>query len=182
MCFVPRAVYVETVERGLEAAYPDASAIRQALPSAAIHPPTRHRQAAALLEGKRGVGSGEREALHLFFRVRADAIVTDDAAFVATLMDVEDMPGSVREAGRVLEPGGHLGFCVTHPFMDAGRFASREADAAFVVSGSYLGPRRPFEGTEKRAGLDGPRSDRAGETGARSGTHKTGNVCRLTGN
>jgi hypothetical protein len=24
MCFVPRAVYVETVERGLEAAYPDA--------------------------------------------------------------------------------------------------------------------------------------------------------------
>jgi hypothetical protein len=38
--------------------------------------------------------------------------------------------------------------------MDAGRFASREADAAFVVSGSYLGPRRPFEGTEERAGLE----------------------------
>jgi hypothetical protein len=69
-------------------------------------------------------------------------------------MDLEDMPGSVREAGRVLKPGGHLGFCVTHPFMDAARFASREADAAFVVSGSYLGPRRPFEGREKRAGLD----------------------------
>jgi hypothetical protein len=50
-----------------------------------IHPPARHRQAAALLGGKRGLGSGEREALHLFFRVRADVIVTDDAAFVATL-------------------------------------------------------------------------------------------------
>jgi ubiquinone/menaquinone biosynthesis C-methylase UbiE len=71
-----------------------------------------------------------------------------------SLMDVEDMPGSVREAGRVLEPGGHLGFYVTHPFMDAGQFASREPDAAFVVSGSYLGARRPYEGTFARAGLE----------------------------
>ena len=30
-CLVPRAVYVETVERGLEAAYPDAAAISVAL-------------------------------------------------------------------------------------------------------------------------------------------------------
>ena len=94
-----------------------------------------------------------------YVRADASALPFRDAAFdlvVAynSLMDVDDMPGSVREAGRVLEPGGHLGFCVTHPFMEAGRFASREADAAFVVSGSYLGPRRPFEGTEERAGLE----------------------------
>jgi SAM-dependent methyltransferase len=63
-----------------------------------------------------------------------------------SLMDVEDMAGSVREAGRVLAPGGRLCFCVTHPFTDAGRFASRDPDASFVVTGSYLGPRRPFEG------------------------------------
>jgi ubiquinone/menaquinone biosynthesis C-methylase UbiE len=93
--------------------------------------------------------------------VHADAAALPfrDAAFdlvVAynSLMDVEDMPGSVREAGRVLELGGHLGFCVTHPFMDAGRFASREADAAFVVSGPYLGPRRPYEETLAQAGLE----------------------------
>jgi hypothetical protein len=84
-CLVPRAVYVETVERGLEAAYPDAAAISQALPSTAIRPPARHRRAAALLRSKRGLGPGERGALHLFFQVRADAIVTDDAAFVALL-------------------------------------------------------------------------------------------------
>jgi SAM-dependent methyltransferase len=93
--------------------------------------------------------------------VRADAAVLPfaDAAFslvVAynSLMDVEDMPGSVREAARVLEPGGHLCFCVTHPFMDAGQFASREPDAPFVVGGSYLGPRRPYQGTFARGGLE----------------------------
>src|SRR5262245_16344647 len=94
-----------------------------------------------------------------YVRADAAALPFGDGAFdlvVAynSLMDVDDMPGSVREAGRVLEPGGHLGFCVTHPFMDAGRFASREADAAFVVSGSYLGPPRPYQGTFARAGLE----------------------------
>lgn len=84
-CIVPRAVYVETVERGLEAAYPDAQAIRQVLPSAAIRPPARHPRAVALLKRKRGLGPGEQGALHLFFRARAEAIVTDDAAFVAML-------------------------------------------------------------------------------------------------
>jgi SAM-dependent methyltransferase len=92
--------------------------------------------------------------------VRADgaALPFGDAAFdlvVAynSLMDVEDMPGSVREAGRVLAPGGRFCFCVTHPFMDAGQFAKREPDALFVVAGSYLGPRRPYAGTFSRAGL-----------------------------
>jgi SAM-dependent methyltransferase len=93
--------------------------------------------------------------------VRADAAAlpfrdTEFDLVVAynSLMDVEDMPGSVREAGRVLEPGGRFCFCLTHPFMDVGRFASRDPDAAFVVTGSYLGPRRPFEGTFARAGLE----------------------------
>ena len=96
----------------------------------------------------RGWGAG-RNVRRGFFEVEEVRLGPQAPAW-----DVDDMPGSVREAGRVLEPGGHLGFCVTHPFMDAGRFASREADAAFVVSGSYLGPRRPFEGTEERAGLE----------------------------
>jgi hypothetical protein len=83
-CLVPRAVYVET-ERGLEAAYPDAEAIRLVLPPATVRRAARHPRAAALLQGKRGLGRGEQEALHLFFAARADAIVTDDAAFVAML-------------------------------------------------------------------------------------------------
>ncbi|MGH7340467.1 MAG: hypothetical protein ACREKH_08260 [Candidatus Rokuibacteriota bacterium] len=84
-CLVPRAVYVETVERGLETAYPDAQTIRLALPSATDRRTARHPRAAALLQDKRGLGRGEQEALHLFFAARGDAIVTDDAAFVAML-------------------------------------------------------------------------------------------------
>lgn len=70
-----------------------------------------------------------------------------------SLMDVDDMPGAVRESARVLEPGGRLTICVTHPFMDAGRFQSKDPDAPFVVEGSYLGTRR-FEGTFERDGLE----------------------------
>jgi SAM-dependent methyltransferase len=46
-----------------------------------------------------------------------------------SLMDVDDMPGVVREAGRVLEPGGRFCICVTHPFFDAGEWESPEPDA-----------------------------------------------------
>ena len=69
-----------------------------------------------------------------------------------SLMDIEDMEAAVREAGRVLETGGRLCVCVTHPINDAGAFASREPDAAFVIDGSYL-DKRPFEGTFERDGL-----------------------------
>jgi SAM-dependent methyltransferase len=94
-----------------------------------------------------------------YVRADAAALPFEDTAFdlvVAynSLMDVDDMPRSVREAARVLEPGGRLCFCVTHPFMDAGQFVNRELDAPFVVAGSYLGPRRPYDGTFSRAGLE----------------------------
>jgi SAM-dependent methyltransferase len=70
-----------------------------------------------------------------------------------SLMDVQDMPGAVREAARVLEPEGRLCLCVTHPLSDAGRFEGRAPQAAFVVTGSYFGRRR-FEGTFARDGLE----------------------------
>ena len=69
-----------------------------------------------------------------------------------SLMDVDDMPRAVREAARVLEPAGRLCVSVTHPFKDAGYFASRDSDAHFIVEGSYMGKRR-FEGTFERDGL-----------------------------
>jgi SAM-dependent methyltransferase len=83
----------------------------------------------------------------------AAALPFQDGAFdlvVAynSLMDVDDMPGAVREAARVLEPDGRLCACVVHPVSDAGRFESSDADARFAIKGSYLGKRRieePFE-------------------------------------
>ena len=69
-----------------------------------------------------------------------------------SLMDVADMPTTVREAARVLEPGGRLCVCVTHPVSDAGRFAGPDEGAAFEITGSYFG-RRKFEETFERDGL-----------------------------
>lgn len=49
--------------------------------------------------------------------------VRDSYALVVaynSLMDVDDMPRAVKEAARVLEPGGTLVICVTHPMPDAG--------------------------------------------------------------
>jgi SAM-dependent methyltransferase len=76
----------------------------------------------------------------------------DLAVAYNSLMDIDDMPGAVCEVARVLEPGGRFCVCVTHPLADAGRFESREPDAAFVLSGSYFGRRR-FEETFARDGL-----------------------------
>jgi SAM-dependent methyltransferase len=69
-----------------------------------------------------------------------------------SLMDMDDMPGAVREAARVLEPGGRFCVCITHPFQDAGRFERREPNAPFVVSERYFGTRR-FDETFERDGL-----------------------------
>jgi SAM-dependent methyltransferase len=69
-----------------------------------------------------------------------------------SLMDVADMPAAVREASRVLTPGGRLCACVTHPTADAGKFQSKEPDAPFVIPGAYLGRHR-FEDTFERDGL-----------------------------
>ena len=90
-CLVPRAVYAETVERGIRAAYPDALAIREVLQPEAVRPMVHHPRATLLLRQKRNLGRGEEEALHLFFRARAHAIISDDAAFV-TVLDQAGVP------------------------------------------------------------------------------------------
>jgi SAM-dependent methyltransferase len=77
----------------------------------------------------------------------------DLVVFYNSLMDFDDMEGGVREAARVLRPGGTLCACVTHPMADAGQFASHEPDSQFVIEGSYLGERRWFELDVERDGL-----------------------------
>lgn len=92
-----------------------------------------------------------------YLRADAAALPLRDGAFdlvVAynSLMDIERMDAAVREAARVLRPGGWLCASVTHPLNDAGEFDGDGDDAAFVISGSYLG-RRPFRGVFERDGL-----------------------------
>ncbi len=66
-----------------------------------------------------------------------------------SLMDVSDLAGSVREAARVMRSGGHFCISVTHPVNDAGAFSSADADAPFVIDGSYLKSRRFFDRVER---------------------------------
>ncbi|WP_315781986.1 MULTISPECIES: class I SAM-dependent methyltransferase [unclassified Bradyrhizobium] len=67
----------------------------------------------------------------------ADACADLAIAFMS-LQDVDAMPAAVREAARVLQPGGRLCMAIVHPLNSAGRFAGLAADAPFVIQGSYL--------------------------------------------
>jgi SAM-dependent methyltransferase len=87
----------------------------------------------------------------------AAALPFPDASFdlvVAynSLMDVDDLGAAVAEAARVLTAQGRLCACVTHPFGDVGRFAGREPDAPYLISGAYHGSRR-FEARVEHDGL-----------------------------
>ncbi len=76
----------------------------------------------------------------------AAALPFEDGAFdlvtvFMALQDVDDLAGTVGEAGRVLERAGALVFCIPHPLMTAGVFAERRVDAPFLVD-DYLQVRR----------------------------------------
>jgi SAM-dependent methyltransferase len=86
----------------------------------------------------------------------AEALPFDEHAFdlvVAynSLMDVVDMPAAVREAARVLVPGGRLCACITHPMQTAATWDD-EDDAPLVISEAYLDGRR-MEVAVERDGL-----------------------------
>lgn len=56
------------------------------------------------------------------------------------LHDFDEMPRAVAEIARVLEPAGRLCLAIPHPLNSAGSFVGNDADASFVISGSYLAP------------------------------------------
>lgn len=73
----------------------------------------------------------------------AAALPLDDGAAdlvvsFMSLMNTDDLGGAVREASRVLAPGGRYCVATVHPLNSAGGFVSREPNAAFVIEGSYF--------------------------------------------
>jgi ubiquinone/menaquinone biosynthesis C-methylase UbiE len=87
----------------------------------------------------------------------ADLPFADESIPIVTallsLHDMDDMAGAVREAGRVLAPGGRLCIAVVHPINSAGRFERKAEDAAFVMTEPYMDVRR-YTDTAARGGLD----------------------------
>jgi SAM-dependent methyltransferase len=61
-----------------------------------------------------------------------------------TLMDVDDLPGAVREAARVLEPGGRLMLAIVHPVTNVDPNEGHDRD--------YFA-RRQFRETVEQGGL-----------------------------
>lgn len=76
----------------------------------------------------------------------------DLAVAFMSLHDIDAMPAALREAARILEPGGRLCLAIVHPINSAGHFADGIADAPFVIKGDYLGA-FPYVDTVERDGL-----------------------------
>jgi len=81
----------------------------------------------------------------------ASALPFDDESFnlvVAynSLMDMEDMPGAVREAERVLAPGGAFCVCITNPVATS-RAGTATAGRSSARTSSRVPTRGPSHGT-----------------------------------
>lgn len=77
----------------------------------------------------------------------------DLAVAFMSFQDVDDMPGAVSEARRVLEPEGAFAFAIVHPINSAGRFAPATPDSddprPFVVTESYFEHRQYADDVER---------------------------------
>ena len=84
---VPRSVYWEAVEAGKKEMYEDAFELEKVLGEggAEVVEDEREERAERLLEGVTSLGAGERSALHVLFAREADAVLTDDRAFLNVL-------------------------------------------------------------------------------------------------
>jgi SAM-dependent methyltransferase len=90
--------------------------------------------------------------------VRADAahlpLVDAATALVVacmSLLDVDDLTGTVAEAARILRPGGRLCVAIVHPF-DSAQYPNSEHTDQPTISRPYLEPRR-YEVHVDRDGL-----------------------------
>jgi SAM-dependent methyltransferase len=69
-----------------------------------------------------------------------------------TLMDIEDLAGAMREATRVLAPGGRLCVAITHPLTNAGSPVGTGAERTVLLDRPYFQTRR-FTESASRDGL-----------------------------
>jgi SAM-dependent methyltransferase len=69
------------------------------------------------------------------------------AAFMS-LHDMDDLDGAVREAARVLRPGGRFCFSVLHPIAGAGRWLAPELDSPLTLD-SYFACERHDDVVER---------------------------------
>jgi SAM-dependent methyltransferase len=66
----------------------------------------------------------------------------DLAVAYNSLQVVSDMFDTVLEAARLLRPGGHFCFCVSHPVTDIGRFVQADDEQVFALRQPYFESQR----------------------------------------
>lgn len=85
---VPKAVYEEAVINGKRRMYRDAFDLEIALQERAqVKSASTDERADELLRTVYSLGTGEQAALHLYFASGADALISDDRAFLRLLSD-----------------------------------------------------------------------------------------------
>lgn len=84
---VPKTVYQEAVEAGKREMYEDAFELERLIGEGEAQIVEEHEdeRAEELLTGVTSLGAGERAALHVLFANEADAVLTDDRAFLNLL-------------------------------------------------------------------------------------------------
>jgi SAM-dependent methyltransferase len=100
----------------------------------------------------------ERDPEGEYHRVSAAELPFDADAFdlviaFMSLQDMDDPEGAVREAWRVLEPGGRFCLALVHPLNSGGKFETDDEDSPFVIRESYFERRRYVDRLE-RDGLE----------------------------
>ena len=110
---VPRTVWAEAVEEGKREMYEDADVLERVLEEGGaevVGHETREEAEELLRASSASFGAGESAALAAFFAHEADAILTDDRAFLALLVGVSPpVPALVPTAAIVaLAEGGEM--------------------------------------------------------------------------
>jgi len=88
-CFVSSEVYEEVVTKGEVRLYEDAFTVEALVKKnlLEVRRAEESGRAKVVLSGKEELGLGEKTALNLFFSLEADAIISDDKAFLKVLKE-----------------------------------------------------------------------------------------------
>jgi SAM-dependent methyltransferase len=76
----------------------------------------------------------------------------DLAVAFMSLMDIDDMPGAVREVARALEPGGRFVLAVVHPINSGHQVEREHPERPLVMTEDYF-DRRRYQDEIERDGL-----------------------------
>ncbi len=133
VCSLPEEVFRETVVAARRAHTDEAKVFEELIHSGRLHRRSLARSARAerLLGLSQALGSGERGALRLFFREKADVIITDDRAFLNVLVRnrVPSMtPASLlidlRRAGKIAREDAQAAAERLRPYIRRGVYES----------------------------------------------------------